>query len=175
MWKMKPSYYVPLFSKIVDSSLWDEPDYVVKIFITILVKKDKDDIVRASAYNISRWARKTEAEVLEALKILSSPDSRRLEPQLFEGRRIERVEGGWKILNAEHYQREMRAANRREYLRDKQAEHRERVKAGFAKDPIAHMTKEEVAQTLANTLKQAVEHSQSRQTSNPTIHTASDI
>lgn len=151
---MKP-YYAPLFAKIVDSSLWEEPDYVVKIFITMLVKKDKDGVVSGSAFNISRWAKKGEAEVLEALKILSSPDTRRLEPQPFEGRRIERVEGGWLILNADHYQREMQAANRREYLREKQADHRDKAKQAkqSMKDPIDHMSTEDAMRGFENIAK----------------------
>jgi hypothetical protein len=117
-------FYTPLFGKIVDSSLWDEDDVVVKVFLTMLAKKDMDDVVRASAYNIARWARKTEAKVLRALEVLSSPDKRRLEPQANEGRRIEKVEGGWLILNGAYYRKLMQEANRREYQRKKQAEYR---------------------------------------------------
>lgn len=105
--------YTPIFSKIVDSSLWSEPDYVVKVFITMLAKKDRDNVCRGSAYNIAQWSRKTEAEVLDALKILSSPDTKRLEPQPFDGRRIEKVEDGWVILNGKFYQNMMVAINHR--------------------------------------------------------------
>lgn len=97
--------FAPIFSKIVDSSLWDEPDHVVKVFLTMLAKKDFDHVVRANAYNISKWSRKTEKEVLEALKVLSSPDKKRLEPQAHEGRRIQKVEGGWLVLNGGHYRK----------------------------------------------------------------------
>jgi len=116
--------WAPLFSKIVDSSLWCEPDFVVKVFITMMAKKDADHIVRGSAFNIASWARKTEKETLEALRILSSPDTRRLEPQPFEGRRIERVEDGWLVLNGKAYQDLMRGINRRQYKAEKQAEYR---------------------------------------------------
>ena len=116
--------YSPLWSQVVDSSLWAEPDYVVKVFLTMIAKKDMDDIVRGSAYNIGQWARKSEAEVIEALKILSSPDTQRLEPQPFEGRRIERVPEGWLVLNGAKYREMMSLATRREYKRQKQAEYR---------------------------------------------------
>ena len=91
--------WVPIFSRIVDSSLWGEPDFVVKVFITMLALKERDHVVRMSAYAIGERAKKTEKEVLEALSILASEDKRRLEPQPFDGRRIEKVEGGWLILN----------------------------------------------------------------------------
>lgn len=116
--------WAPLFSKIVDSSLWMEPDLVVKVFITMLAKKDADQVVRGSAFNIACWAKKTEKEVLEALKVLSSPDKKRLEPQPFEGRRIQKVQDGWEILNGRFYEDLMRSINRREYKANKQAEYR---------------------------------------------------
>ena len=68
--------FVPLFSKLVDSSLWDEPDHVVKVFLTML-----------------------------ALKVLSSPDKKRLEPQPHQGRRIAKVEDGWLVLNGATYRK----------------------------------------------------------------------
>lgn len=91
---------------IVDSSLWSEDDFVCKVFITMLALKDSDDVCRLNAYQLAMRSHKTETEVLEALKILSSPDTLRVEPQPFEGRRIKMVEDGWKILNGEKY-REM--------------------------------------------------------------------
>lgn len=118
------SSYTPIFSKIVDSSLWDEPDHVVKIFISMLAKKDRDNVVRANAFNIARWSRKTEADVLDALKVLAAPDTKRLEPQQYDGRRIEKVEDGWLILQGEYYQKLMMEVNMRAYKREKQREYR---------------------------------------------------
>lgn len=97
----------------MESSVWEESDMVVKVFITLLAKQDRDHVVRGSAYNIAKWANKTEAEVLEALKVLSEPDKRRLEPQEHEGRRIQKVEDGWLLLNGEKYQRLMMEMFRR--------------------------------------------------------------
>lgn len=84
----------------------------------MLALKDSDHIVRLTAYQLSERAKKTELEVLEALKILSSPDTIRREKQDFDGRRIKAVEQGWLVLNGEKYrdmvQLEMkRAKNRR--------------------------------------------------------------
>lgn len=121
--------WTPLFSKIVDSSIWAEPDYVVKIFLTMLALKDSDQVVRYNAFALAQRAHKTEKEVLDALKILSSPDKKRLEPQPFEGRRIERVDDGWKLLNGQFYEDMMRGLNRRAYKAAKQREYRERKKS----------------------------------------------
>lgn len=120
--------WAPLFSKIVDSSIWDEPDWVCKIWITMMARKGKDHVYCGSAYNLARQSRKTEEEVLKALEILSSPDTKRLEPQPYEGRRIEKVEKGWLVLNGQYYEDEMRKMNRRAYQSEKQAEYREEEK-----------------------------------------------
>ena len=117
-------YYTPLFSKIVESSLWDEPDYVVKIFLTMLAVKDRDWVVRRNAYNLAFLSRKTEEEVLGALKILASPDLRRKEEQKDEGRRIRKVEDGWLIINGSYYQEVMQRINGRLRNAERQRKHR---------------------------------------------------
>jgi hypothetical protein len=95
-------------SQIVDSSLWTEEYYVRILFTTMLAKKDSDHVVRATAYNLHRWANITQEECLKGLKILSSPDKKRLDPQEHDGRRIQKVEDGWLILNGAKYEAMMR-------------------------------------------------------------------
>lgn len=153
------NHYVPLFSKIVDSSLWSEPDTVIKVFLSMLAKKDKDDVVRGSAFAISQWARKSEVEVIEALKVLSSPDTKRIEPQPFDGRRIEKVKEGWLVLNGAYYQREMQKVNRREYLRVKKAEQRAREREVFERDAVASAPLGKAKVVLGEILQKAVEQS----------------
>jgi len=118
--------WAPLWSGIVESSLWDEPDYVVKVFLTMLAVKDGDHICRFNAYQIGRKSRKDEVEVLEALRILSSPDTRRHEVQEYDGRRIKSVEEGWLILNAEKYREMVQIEMRRASWRKAQKVKRER-------------------------------------------------
>jgi len=127
--------YSPIWSQIIDSSLWCEEDYVVKIFLTMIAKKDLDDIVRGTAFNIGQWSKKTEEETLKALKILSSPDRKRIEKQEYEGRRIEKVSEGWLVLNGAHYRKMMFLATRREYKRLKQREYRIRDQSTKEIDP----------------------------------------
>jgi len=145
--------WAPLWSGIVDSSVWDEPDHVVKVFLTMLALKDADHVVRMTAYQIGRRSRKTEAEVLDALKVLSSPDSKRLEPQPFDGRRIEAVEEGWLVLNGAKY-REMvslemrRAKNRRAQAKFREKEKTKKAKAPFIA-PVSRAQAEEIGQASA--------------------------
>lgn len=120
--------WAPLWVGIVDSSIWDEEDYVCKVFITMMALKDADHVVRLNAYQLARRSRKTEAEVLDALKILSSPDEKRLEPQLYEGRRIKAVEDGWLVLNGEKYRAMVRDEMRKARNRRSQQAYRDRQK-----------------------------------------------
>jgi hypothetical protein len=99
--------YTSIFNRIMDSSVWSEEPHVVKTWLTLLFKKNEHQQIFGTAYNISRWAVLDEKDVIEALKVLSSPDTRRLEPQPHEGRRIQKIEGGWFIINGENYDKEL--------------------------------------------------------------------
>ena len=125
---MAYSSWAPLWSGIVDSSLWDETDLVIKVFITMLAMKDADHVCRATVYSLSKKTGKSQAEVLEAIRILSEPDTLRQDHQEFEGRRIEAVEEGWLILNGEKYRQMVSEEMRRARNRRSQAAFRERQK-----------------------------------------------
>lgn len=129
--------WTPLWSGVVGSSLWDEPDFVLKIFLTMMALKDADHVYRGSAYQLGKESRKTEPEVLEALKILASPDTKRIEPQPFEGRRIQAVEDGWLILNGEKYRAQVQKEMKRLRDRRSQQAYRERQKATGITKPSA--------------------------------------
>jgi len=110
--------WTPLWSGIVDSSLWEESGNVVKVFMTILATKDADHICRLDAYKIGKKCNIDEVEVMGILKLLASPDTRRQGKQDFGGRRIKMVEEGWLILNGQKYRdackiEMLRAKNRR--------------------------------------------------------------
>lgn len=149
--------WTPLFSKIVDSSLWAEDDGVVKVFLTMLALKDADMVVRYNAFALGRkcWPMDegAEARVLEALKVLASPDTKRIEPQPNEGRRIEKVQDGWLLLNGQFYEDMMRHANRAAYQARKQREYRARKKLpGVVEDQAI---KEGARAAIADGLKES--------------------
>lgn len=141
--------WTPLFSKIVDSSVWCEPDHVRIVFITMLALKDADHIVRYSAFQLAQRAHKTEAEVLDAFTVLSAPDTRRLEPQPFEGRRIEKTPEGWLILNGEYYKDLMRSINRKAYKAEHEKGRRARKKAAASASLPGEREYEEAARNGA--------------------------
>ncbi len=129
--------WAPLWNGIVNSSIWDEPDYVIKIFLTMLALKDMDHVVRFNPYQIGKLAKKTEQEVLDAIRILSSPDTRRIEKQEFEGRRIQMVEEGWLVLNGEKYRERVQIEMKRNRWRKAQQAKRDREKAAALRNGTA--------------------------------------
>lgn len=138
--------WTPVWSKLPDSSVWAESKDVKILFITMLALKDRDHVVRYNAFELARKANLSEAEVLAAIEVLKSPDTRRLEPQDFEGRRIEKVEDGWLLLNGEKYRRKMQEIYRKEYKRVKQAEYRNESEPELLTAPtkVARPTLEEI-------------------------------
>lgn len=120
--------FAPIWSSIVDSSLWLEDDWVIKIFITMVVKKDYDHIYRFNTFNLAQQSKKTEQQVLDALKILSSPDRHRVEDTVNEGRRIKAHEEGWEIVNGDKYQKMMQREAKRARDRKSQQKWRDNQK-----------------------------------------------
>lgn len=115
--------FTKLFSSITDSTIWREPDHVRIVWITMLAKSDSSGFVWASIPGLSDAARVSLEQCVEAIEKLKSPDqwSRSKES---EGRRIEDVDGGWRLLNYDKYRKIRNMEERREYVRKKVAEHR---------------------------------------------------
>ena len=92
----------------------------------MLAMADQFGIVEASVPGLADMARVTLEECQEALGELQSPDpySRSSES---EGRRIEPVDGGWKLINHGKYREKMGKDERREYQRLYQRSYRKRL------------------------------------------------
>lgn len=122
----------PAFSKlqrsIVTSSIWMADHETRLVWITLLALCDRDGIARCSAKGLAHTARVSEKGCKKALAMLSAPDPDSRSPE-HEGRRIERVSGGFHVLNYERILNEGARAERKEYLRKKQAEHRAKKRA----------------------------------------------
>lgn len=119
--------YTKLFGSIVASTIWREPHTVRIVWITMLAMANKDGVVEASMPGLADLSRVSIDECKAAISALASPDEYSRTPE-YEGRRIEQVEGGWRILNHAKYRAKMGADERREYLRVKQAEWRSKKK-----------------------------------------------
>jgi len=118
--------YVKLFSQILDSSIWLESDQTRIVWITLLAAMDQDGFARfACEQNLAHRAHVEIEPCLAALDVLESPDPDSSDPE-FDGRRIERVPGGWLVLNAEKYRQLATVENRREKDRERQQRKREK-------------------------------------------------
>ena len=118
--------YNKLFTKILDSSIWLEPDSTRLVWLTLLAAMDQDGFAQfASAANLAHRARVSADKTAAAIKALESPDDNSSD-QDHEGRRIERVPGGWVILNAAKYQELVTRAITRQRTKERVRKHREK-------------------------------------------------
>ncbi len=95
--------YVKLHSSILTSSLAGESLQVRWLFVGVMLPlADRDGIVEASLPGLAHLARFSIEETERALAVLSSPDQHS-RCKDHEGRRIEAVDGGWRLLSYERY------------------------------------------------------------------------
>lgn len=95
--------YNKLFTKILDSSIWLESDYTRIVWITLLATMDEDGFCQyAAPGNVAQRAIVPLEKAEAALKVLESPDKNSSDDEN-DGRRIERVPGGWMVLNCKKY------------------------------------------------------------------------
>ena len=112
--------YTKLFGKILDSSIWLEPDPTRIVWITLLAAMDEDGFSHFSALqNLADRAKVPLEAAREAVERFQQPDPESGNPAN-EGRRIERVPGGWMILNASYYRELFSRAISRERTRERE-------------------------------------------------------
>lgn len=116
--------YNRLFTKILDSSIWLESSNTRIVWITLLAAMDETGYAHFSATeNLANRARVSVEDTEKALVCLLAPDLNSANPAN-EGRRIERVPGGFMILNAEDHRKTLNREIRREQTRLRVAKHR---------------------------------------------------
>ncbi len=92
------SSFTKLASSITDSTVWGAP-YATRIaWIAMLAMADRHGCIHASVPGLARRAAITLDECKAALETFLSPDEYSRTPD-YEGRRIEVIDGGWRLLN----------------------------------------------------------------------------
>lgn len=135
--------FVKLFTTLTDSSVWDLPDNVRVIWITMLAMANSRGRVHAAITGVANRSRKTVAEVEDALRIFTSPDPHSRTKE-HDGRRVEPIDGGWLILNYEKH----RAAKNAESVRESKrayAARRRAAESGSTNEPSAEVEKVDIA------------------------------
>ena len=123
---MEPGF-TKVFESLLDSTVWQESKETRLVWITMLLMKNRLHVVEASVPGLAKRAGVTVMECEEALGRFLAPDpySRTKD---YDGRRIEVVEGGWKVLNGEAYKQRMGPEERRQYQAAWMREYRRRKK-----------------------------------------------
>lgn len=119
--------FVKLDCGILDSSLWAESPETRCVFVTMLAMADARGLVRATAPGLAAKSHLPIEAVRLALEKLEAPDqdSRTL---LHDGRRVERVEGGYLLLNYLKYRGMRDSEARREQNLEAKKRQRESAK-----------------------------------------------
>jgi hypothetical protein len=119
------STYTKIFGHITESTIWLEPDATRLLWITLLVSADRHGEVMGSVPGYAAKARIDLAECRKAFECLLSPDPDSRDTEK-EGRRIEKIPGGWRIINHEKYRalgsdedRKAKAALRQKRFRER--------------------------------------------------------
>lgn len=109
--------YTKLFSSITESTVWGEPYATRIVWVAMLAMADAKGQVYGSIPGLARRANVTLQEVETALESFRLPDpySRTKDA---DGRRIEDIDGGWRLINHAKYGAIRGAEERREYKRE---------------------------------------------------------
>ena len=118
--------YTKLFSSIVTSTVWDQDPDVCKVWITLMALSDQYGEVQSSVPGLANAARLPREAVEKALAIFLAPDpdSRTTDHQ---GRRIEKCDGGWVLLNHAKYRERQSQYERRAKAAEKKRRQRRQV------------------------------------------------
>ena len=142
--------YTKLFSSIVTSTIWVESDRTRIVWITMLALADRNGEIQASIPGLARLAGVPIPDCEEAIAKFTAPDPYSRTPD-DQGRRIEKIEGGWALLNHAKYREmasrdESKAANA-----ERQHRHREKAKRNDTVTPSnALVTKSNATVTKSN-------------------------
>lgn len=128
--------FTKLFGSITTSTIWQEDSDTRVVWITMLAAADRDGLVEASVPGLASLARVGLKETEAALNRFLTPDKYSRSSE-YEGRRIEAVDGGWRILNYEKYRQRMSAEDVRERARLRQQRHRDRQRGMVNSDDDA--------------------------------------
>ncbi len=119
--------FTKLFSSITESTLWCEPDRTRLVWICMLAMADAQGRVWASIPGLASRARVPVEDCQAAIDCFLSPD-RYSRTKDYEGRRVEAIEGGWRLLNYTKYRERRDAEAVKERKRKWAAAHRAKDK-----------------------------------------------
>lgn len=131
--------YTKLFGSIVASTVWQEPAGTRLTWITMLAMADKNGVVEASIPGLANIANVTVEECERAINAFLAPDRWSRTPD-HEGRRIEAIYGGWRLLNHGLYRAKADSEERAEYKREWDRKNRKKSSDSESDNPTPNPT-----------------------------------
>jgi hypothetical protein len=116
--------FTKLFQSILTSSVWSEDNETRIVWITLLALADQNGSVSATIPGLSRLAGVPIPAVEAALAKFQAPDPYSRTPD-FEGRRVVKAEGGWRLINYPKYRHARDDEARRMYERERKQSQRD--------------------------------------------------
>lgn len=156
--------YVILKSSIINSTMWDEDAETCKVWITMLAMRNKSGEIFSSLPGLAHASRISLKKTTESVQKFLRKE--KLSSSRDDGRRIEEIPGGWKLLNHAKIQAEAKVASKAAYMKDYMAEQRAKEKNKLGDD-----CSEKLAQLVANgdaVADAAAADERSQELSNPT-------
>ena len=128
--------FTKLFSSITASTIWLEDDQTRIVWITLLAMANKNGCVFASVPGLAKMAGVPVESTRKALAKFQAPDpdSRSKE---HEGRRLEEIDGGWRLLTYAKHRSIRDEEERREYLKEYMRDYRKQ-KALTKRNDVNH-------------------------------------
>ena len=120
--------YTKLSNELITSSIWCESDSTRIVWITLLALADRFGEVAGAIPGLARIANVEIEKARSALDYLKSPDAESRSKE-YEGRRVEDIDGGWRILNYGKYSEMLSIDERRAYRARWMREKRRKEKA----------------------------------------------
>ncbi len=160
--------YTKLHRSIVNSTIWREPDHVRVVWITMLAIADQHGEIESSLPGLGDLARVPLDKLEHALARLSSPDKYSTTPD-FDGRRIERTERGWSILNYRQHRERASAQDRKRADADRAKSYRERKRDERHAESDANVTRHGPSRKITEEEAEAEEEadSEAKKTNQP--------
>jgi len=122
--------FIKAHCELVSSSVWEGPYHHRIAWTALMVTCGTDGISPVTEASLYRVANITKEEADDAIRAFTSPDPKSRTPD-YDGRRIERVSGGFKLLNYFKYRDIRTPEQKNKYMRDYMKRYREDRKNGL--------------------------------------------
>lgn len=122
--------FIKAHQELVSSSIWEGPYHHRIAWTALMVTCNTNGISPVTEASLYRVANITKEEAEDAIKAFTSPDPKSRTPD-YEGRRIERVSGGFKLLNYFKYRDIRTPEQKNKYMRDYMKRYRDDKKNGL--------------------------------------------